>query len=463
MSSHSKPFLGKRSSFSTFSPFRAPGSPGQTASYSKYSTREEDIGYGLDSNNITNTYESSSREAHGNRIVGMNYRPSLHSSSSSSSSSTMHAPSCSSPYYLPRRSAYFESHWPLYACDWTHNEWGNRDFVALGTFSEDQNNRILITQARYEGDQSVEFQTTAEVAVSYPATKVKWEPCINNSNDSLSGNGKIMKFITTGDCLRVWDYDCESYNLNQRCALVNKSKSEFLPPVTSFDWNQVNPSIVITSSIDTTCTIWDINTSLAKTQLIAHDSEVYDVSFIANSVDIFASVGADGSVRVFDLRSLDHSTIIYEPQQPTPLLRIAGNPQDRNLLATISHDSSKVYLLDIRFPGVPVAILDGHLKSVNSIQWAPSGTHRRHILASSGDDCQTLIWDTTTISGNATSGISGATVAGSSSTSPNGSRIMNPIRSYTDSTEINQLCWNSTGDWVGTVSGRGFQAVRLRE
>jgi len=35
--------------------------------------------------------------------------------------------------------------------------------------------------------------------------------------------------------------------------------------------------------------------------LIAHDKEVYDVAF-ARGTDIFASVGADGSVRMFDLR-----------------------------------------------------------------------------------------------------------------------------------------------------------------
>jgi WD40 repeat protein len=32
----------------------------------------------------------------------------------------------------------------------------------------------------------------------------------------------------------------------------------------------------------------------------------------ARGKDLFASVGADGSVRMFDLRSLVHSTIIYE-------------------------------------------------------------------------------------------------------------------------------------------------------
>ena len=41
-----------------------------------------------------------------------------------------------------------------------------------------------------------------------------------------------------------------------------------------------------------------------KTQLIAHDKEVYDIAFskAGGGRDMFASVGADGSVRMFDLR-----------------------------------------------------------------------------------------------------------------------------------------------------------------
>ena len=62
-----------------------------------------------------------------------------------------------------------------------------------------------------------------------------------------------------------------------------------------------------------------------KTQLIAHDKEVYDIAFskAGGGRDMFASVGADGSVRMFDLRHLEHSTIIYEDPHHTPLLRWA--------------------------------------------------------------------------------------------------------------------------------------------
>lgn len=280
----------------------------------------------------------------------------------------------------------------------------------------------------------LDFSHSSDAMIPFPATKVGWEP---------RASGPATKLITTGDYLRLWDYSPDG-KLQQKSALLNKSKSEIMPPLTSFDWNKADPSLVITSSIDTTCTIWDINTSSAKTQLIAHDSEVYDVSFVAGSVEIFASVGADGSVRVFDLRSLDHSTIIYEPSNPLPLVRLATSPYDRHIMATIAHDSDKIHILDIRSPGIPVTVLQGHFSTVNAIAWAPPNARKlshqssRHLIASAGDDYNANIWDLS---------------------SPD--TASTPVCVYTDSSEINNIAWSPNGDWLGVVSGRGFQGVRL--
>jgi hypothetical protein len=40
------------------------------------------------------------------------------------------------------------------------------------------------------------------------------------------------------------------------CVAVQNKQSEFCAPLTSFDWNDVDPKRLGTSSIDTTCTIW---------------------------------------------------------------------------------------------------------------------------------------------------------------------------------------------------------------
>lgn len=43
-----------------------------------------------------------------------------------------------------------------------------------------------------------------------------------------------------------------------------------------------------------------VQKGVVDTQLIAHDKEVYDIAW--GGVGVFASVSADGSVRIFDLR-----------------------------------------------------------------------------------------------------------------------------------------------------------------
>ena len=195
--------------------------------------------------------------------------------------------------------------------------------------------KILDTQAILETDPDdmsgqpqceLKYTTTAEATHSYPVTRILWEP-------SSSKKQSTDLLATSGDHLRLWSlppqqsYSSNSINRSTSgtqppvakltpLALLSNSKSpEHTAPLTSLDWNTVSPSLIITSSIDTTCTIWDIPTLTAKTQLIAHDKEVFDVRFCANSVDVFVSCGADGSVRMFDLRSLEHSTIIYEPSE----------------------------------------------------------------------------------------------------------------------------------------------------
>jgi len=93
-------------------------------------------------------------------------------------------------------------------------------------------------------------------------------------------------------------------------AILNEEQS-CQAPLTSFDWNKSDPNILGTCSIDTTCTIWDIQEQKIKAQLIAHDKEVFDIGF-ANDCNTFATTGADGSIRHFDIRSLQHSSILYE-------------------------------------------------------------------------------------------------------------------------------------------------------
>ncbi len=52
-------------------------------------------------------------------------------------------------------------------------------------------------------------------------------------------------------------------------------------------------------------------------QLIAHDKEVFDVAFATRGKDVFGSVGADGSVRIFDKRCAGtRPLVVLRPPRP---------------------------------------------------------------------------------------------------------------------------------------------------
>ena len=64
---------------------------------------------------------------------------------------------------------------------------------------------------------------------------------------------------TSGDYLRVWQQGTDG-DTRMACLLNNNKNSDFCAPLTSFDWNEVEPNLIGTSSIDTTCTIWGLET-----------------------------------------------------------------------------------------------------------------------------------------------------------------------------------------------------------
>jgi len=82
----------------------------------------------------------------------------------------------------------------------------------------------------------------------YPTTKIMWIPDKVGTKEDL--------LATTGDYLRLWRVG-DNDEIKMVCLLNNNKNSEFCAPLTSFDWNETDPSIVVTSSIDTTCTIWN--------------------------------------------------------------------------------------------------------------------------------------------------------------------------------------------------------------
>ncbi|KAK9832065.1 hypothetical protein WJX81_003548 [Elliptochloris bilobata] len=322
----------------------------------------------------------------------------------------------------------YESQNPVYALNWS-NRRDKKFRLAVGSFIEEYENYVEIITL---DDEAGTFSSDPKFTFQHPhaATKVMFIPDKDCTRPDL--------LATTGDFLRIWHVGKDGVQLQK--LLNNNKNSEFCAPLTSFDWNETDPKRLGTSSIDTTCTIWDIEKGVVDTQLIAHDREVYDIAW--GGVGVFASVSADGSVRVFDLRDKEHSTIIYESPQPNqPLLRLGWNKQDPRYMATLLLDCSKVVVLDIRFPTLPVAELQRHTAPVNTLAWAP---HSSCHICTAGDDAQALIWDLSSMSQPLDQDLDA-----------------DPILAYSAGAEVNQLQWSTTQpDWVAICFANKTQILR---
>jgi WD repeat-containing protein 68 len=126
-----------------------------------------------------------------------------------------------------------------------------------------------------------------------------------------------------------------------------------------------------TSSTDTTCTIWDVETQ-RKDALIAHDREAFDLQ---RGKRRLASVGADMVVSACLICDVEHSTIIYESSN-LDFCDPNGTSRDPNYMATMV-DSRRTIILDIR----PVLARPNSVVicCVNATAWAPH-SFLSHIL-----------------------------------------------------------------------------------
>ncbi len=172
-------------------------------------------------------------------------------------------------------------------------------------------------------------------------------------------------------------------------------------------------------------------------QLIAHDKDVFDISWVPGDPNVFGTVGADGSLRTFDLRTLEHSTIMYESPKLEPIIRLEWNVKDANYCAMTLLNQPATIILDIRYPTKPMVELGSHVAAANGCVWAPQSA--AHCLTIS-DDNQALIWDLSNLPGN----------------------VGDPILAYTAKGEVNTVQWGSANpSWVGITFNDCLQLLRV--
>uniref|UniRef100_A0A7S3AMF5 Peroxin-7 n=1 Tax=Haptolina ericina TaxID=156174 RepID=A0A7S3AMF5_9EUKA len=140
----------------------------------------------------------------------------------------------------------YQAPWLIYGMNWSVRA-DQRFRLAIGSFEEEYSNSVRIIQLDEEAHQ---FVDNGGFEHPYPTTKIMWIPDATGARRDL--------LATTGDYLRLWNVN-DNKSVRLECLLNNNKNTEFCAPLTSFDWNEQDPNIIGTCSIDTTCTIWDIS------------------------------------------------------------------------------------------------------------------------------------------------------------------------------------------------------------
>ncbi len=306
------------------------------------------------------------------------------------------------------------------------------------TLQNHNNMRIGLTTLEVQGQQNeiqiVELidetlQLVSNEEINYLPTKIMWNP--HQENQSI--------LAVSSDKIYLYKYNENDRKIEKTAILAKENENKCCAPITSFDWNKVKNNILGTSSIDTTCRIWDINKNVTLNQLIAHDKEVYDISFSPKDENIFITTGSDGSVRMFDLRDLEQSYIIYMTKDESPLSRVYWNKVSSSLISVLGLESNLIYVVDYtqqeEIDMKPVMELNHHTNAVNAATWSPSNNY----LCSVGDDKMCYIWE-----------IDNSMIAEM------------PVKQFRAENEINNVVWSENfDDWIAIASDKTLELLKF--
>jgi len=153
----------------------------------------------------------------------------------------------------------------------------------------------------------------------------------------------------------------------------------------------LNDQELVTSSGDSTCILWDLETKSAKRVFSGHSSDVMSVALSPTDPNLFLSGSCDCEAKLWDIRLDSHRPVKSFVGHESDINSVAFFP-DGHAFATSSDDST-CRLFDIRaYTQVNKFANEKILSGVTSISFSQSG----RMLFAGYDDFQCHVWDTAT-------------------------------------------------------------------
>ncbi|EJD34492.1 WD40 repeat-like protein [Auricularia subglabra TFB-10046 SS5] len=229
---------------------------------------------------------------------------------------------------------------------------------------------------------------------------VAWSEVHEHQLATASGDGSV----------KLWDA-----NLN---GLPIRAWHEHTRETMSLDWSNTDKDRFLSSSWDGSIRVWTPERPHSLTALPAHAACVYQAAWSPHMPGVLASVSADGTLKIFDLRApfaaLPSTPAPSAPKNPNPasfapppvplaqaalsvaahageVLSMDWNKYRPWVLATGGVDRAiKVWdcrnLQQAREDGPPML---GHEYAVRRVAWSP---HRADVLASASYDMTARVW-----------------------------------------------------------------------
>ena len=194
----------------------------------------------------------------------------------------------------PNHRSFLPSSIPIYSFDWSPHS-AHFCSLAVGSFVTQRPpldasfNRNEVQMVSLTDPQTTDFQSqSTPIIVDHPVTKVQYSPHRMSGGDSellgVSGDGlRIYKSRLAGMAsaadheliaklvpAQISTSPTASATSSRRPSDANiitsnpgvaASTKNSPAPITSFDWNRVDPNLLVTSSYDTTCAVWNLDVS----------------------------------------------------------------------------------------------------------------------------------------------------------------------------------------------------------